>query len=280
MNHYMTKKLTFAAGLLLCSLSFQAGFAQNKPAPKNLDIYLLIGQSNMSGVAPITPADTVTLKNAYLFNAEGQWEPAKNTETNGMNRYSNVIPKKDQKLGPSYSFARKLAQSSKRNIGIVANARGGTTVSWWQKGYEGEKDFNLYEGAIERAKAALAATPGAKIKAIIWHQGEGDNSKPSCTLYLERLNKLVTDLRTDLGDPNIPFIAGEVGQWNNRGLGVNPEIRRIKEVISNSDWVSSDGLTSIDLEKNDAHFDNRSQLMLGERYADKAFEIVYKKSKK
>ncbi|HEY0669878.1 MAG TPA: sialate O-acetylesterase, partial [Sphingobacteriaceae bacterium] len=119
------------------------------------------------------------------------------------------------------------------------------------------------------------STPGAKIKGIIWNQGEGDNNEASGSQYLERLNKLVTDLRTDLGDQNIPFIAGEVGKWNNRGLFVNPEIRKIKNSISNSDWVSSDGFTSINQTKNDPHFDILSTRALGGRYADKAAELIY-----
>src|SRR5690606_36838778 len=57
--------------------------------------------------------------------------------------------------------------------------------------------------------------------------------------------------------------------------GVNPEIRKIRENISHADWVSSDGLTSINVAKNDAHFDNYSQRVLGGRYADKAAELVY-----
>lgn len=257
-----------------------AGIAQDKTHKvKDLpaDIFLLIGQSNMAGVGPIGSLDTITLKNAYLFNDKNEWENVKSTETESTNRYSSVKKASKQKLSPGYTFAKKMAFYTGKAIGIVSNARGGTTISWWQKGYEGENDFNLYEEAVARAKAALAATPGAKIKGIIWHQGEGDNSKTSGEYYLQRLSKLVADLRTDLGDNNIPFIAGEVGKWNNRGLSVNPKIRLVKDSIPNADNVTSDGLTSINLEKNDPHFDTYSQRVLGGRYADKAYELVYKK---
>jgi len=253
--------------------------AQNKVKKgQNLptDIFLLIGQSNMAGVGPIGSLDTVTLENVYLFNNKNEWEKAKNTATEGTNRYSTVNKTSKPKLSPGYTFGKKVAFYTGKEIGIVSNARGGTTVSWWQKGYTGENDFNLYEEAVARAKAALAATPGAKIKGIIWHQGEGDNSKTSSVHYLQRLRKLVTDLRTDLGDNNIPFIAGEVGKWNNRGLGVNPKIALVRDSIPYADYVSSDGLTSINLPKNDPHFDTYSQRVLGGRYADKALELIYK----
>ena len=260
-------------------LTITGGIAQNKANKLKsvpTDIFLLIGQSNMAGVGPIESLDTVALKNAYLFNDKSEWEEVRNTELEGTNRYSSVKKPSKQRLSPGYTFAKKIAFYTNRKIGIVSNARGGTTVSWWQKGYTGENDFDLYEEAVAKAKAALAATPGSKIKGIIWHQGEGDNSKTSSVHYLQRLKKLVTDLRTDLDDSNIPFIAGEVGKWNNRGLGVNPKIRLVKDSIPYADYVSSDGLTSINLAKNDPHFDTYSQRALGGRYADKAFELIYK----
>src|SRR5690606_3845238 len=46
--------------------------------------------------------------------------------------------------------------------------------------------------------------------------------------------------------------------------------------IRNADWVSSDGLSSLNLEKNDPHFDTFDQRVFGERYADKALELIYK----
>lgn len=267
----------------LVLLLVTVGTAQNKSSTVNgnaMDIFLLIGQSNMAGVAKIGALDTITLEDAYLFNDQNEWEKLKNTDTRGVNRYSTVrsrpIPRENRNLNPGYTFARKLVSYTGKKIGIVSNARGGTRVAWWQKGYTGENDFDLYEQAVERAKAALQAAPGSKIKGILWHQGEGDNSRAASASYLQLLGQLVADLRADLGDPDIPFIAGEVGQWKGRGLGVNPKIRMVKDSIPNADYVTSDGLTSMNLEKNDPHFDTYSQRVFGGRYADKAFELIYK----
>lgn len=239
-----------------------------------MDIFLFIGQSNMAGVARIGELDTVTLKNVYILNDSNQWEKAKNESRIGFNRYSTVKGK-THRLSISYTFSRKVADYTGRQIGVVHNARGATGITQWQKNYQGEDDFNLYEEAVKRAKIALALNPGSKVKGIIWHQGESDNSKPKSDMYMQRLQQLVQDLRTDLGDSNIAFIAGEVGKWRNRGLGVNPVIRQVKENIPHSEWVSSDGLTSLNLEKNDPHFDTYSQRTFGGRYADKALDLIY-----
>ena len=280
-RHFMMNsnviKLSFLFILLLASKYSKSANMQTQVDSSNvkMDIFLLIGQSNMQGVAPIESLDTLALKNVYLFNDKMQWEPARNLPDNGMNRYSTVTRRPVVLFGPAYTFGRGIQKYSNKTIGIVSNARGATRIEWWQKGYDGPNDFDLYEEAISRAKAALATNPNAKLKGILWHQGEADNAPSRSPLYMERLKTLVEDLRKDLGKPNLPFIAGEVGKWNGRGTNVNPVIRDIKKHITNSEWVSSDGLTSINVEKNDAHFDNLSQRVFGGRYADKVAGLCY-----
>ncbi|MGI6543791.1 MAG: sialate O-acetylesterase [Limnochordia bacterium] len=240
------------------------------------DIFLLIGQSNMLGCAPITPLDLETLPGALLFNGRG-WEPLRAS----VQRYSTALPTPGRSnLGPGYTFARKLSEVTGRKIGIVANARGGTRIAWWQKGYTGENDYDLYEKAVAQARLALEKTPNARLAGILWHQGEGDNSASGAAEYIERLQTLISDLRRDLNAPDAIFIAGEVGTWNGRGTQVNPQIRKAEEVIDNMYWVSSAGLVPLlqadgtpDL--TDPHFNTLSQRVLGERYADKALTILY-----
>lgn len=268
--------------LIVLSAVCSTGVAQN-PAAKDvnedaeaIDIYLLIGQSNMQGVAPIEDLDKVVLERVFLFNDKESWEQAVNLTDNGINRYSTVKRNPRTLLGPGYTFGRKLVQHTGAAIGLVSNARGATRIEWWQKGYEGENDYDLYEEAVKRAKRALQKSPsGSKIKGILWHQGEGNNGGGRHVNYKEDLQALVTDLRTDLGDSHIAFIVGEVGKWNERGLNVNPILSSVKTFISNTDWVSSDGLTTINLATNDPHFDNLSQRVLGGRYADKAASLIY-----
>ena len=250
------------------------GMSNEPPVPQ--DIYLLIGQSNMAGRAPIEALDLGVVAGAYLFTGT-KWEPLRNP----VNRYSTVIAGDPAaQLGPGYTFAQKLVAMTGRTIGIVANARGGTRLLQWQKGYSGDNDFDLYEEAVKRARAALEATPGARLAGIIWHQGEGDNSSGAASLYLSRLSQLVSDLRRDLNAPGAVFIAGEVGMWNGRGTFVNPQIRRVGERIENAHWVSAAGLVPL-LQRDgtprltDPHFNTLSQRVLGLRYADKALEVIY-----
>ena len=147
----------------------------------SLDIFLLVGQSNMAGRAPIEPVDSDSLDGVYLFNGFN-WEKA----ANPLNKYSTV--RKDialQRLGPGYSFAKKLSSVTGRKIGLVVNALGGTSIAQWQKGYSWQSDFDLFEQALSQVEMTGGK---ALIKGIIWHQGESDQNNP--TIYMDDINML------------------------------------------------------------------------------------------
>lgn len=267
----------FALVLLLATPAARAAEG-TQPSDPNApqDIFLLIGQSNMAGRAAILQEDLDPVDGAFLFTGRG-WEPLRNP----VNRYSTVIAgDPTSRLGPGYTFARRLVERTGRRIGIVSNARGGTRIIQWQKGYDGDNDFDLYEQAVARAKMALEMTPGARLVGIIWHQGEGDNSSGAASQYMNRLRQLVTDLRTDLNSPDATLIIGEVGMWSGRGLHVNPVIRQVERHIENAYWVTAAGLVPLPLSDGspnmaDPHFNTLSQRVLGLRYADKALEKIY-----
>src|SRR5689334_5595211 len=48
------------------------------PPKEKLDVYLLIGQSNMAGRAPIEEEDKAPVEHAYVLNGSDTWEPATN----------------------------------------------------------------------------------------------------------------------------------------------------------------------------------------------------------
>lgn len=250
---------------LLPSLSVSAERVKDSVS-SGLDIYLCIGQSNMAGRGVLTPEVMDTLKNVYLLNDKGSFEPA----VNPLNRYSTV--RKDlsmQRLGPAYAFAKEMVQKVNRPVGLVVNARGGSSINSWIKG---SKD-GYYEEALSRIRMALKQ--GGKLKAILWHQGEADCANPET--YKIKLRSLIENLREDLGMPNLFVIIGQISQWNwtKRPEGTVPFNQMISEVASfipYSDWVSSEGLDCYK-DETDPHFGTEGQLLLGKRYAEKALRF-------
>ena len=223
------------------------------------DVYLIIGQSNAAGRGTIETKDEVALNGVDLFNGT-VWESA----TNPMNAYSSI--RKDlsvQELSYAYTFGRTVNEATGVQLGLVVNARGGTKIQEWTKGAaEG-----YYEAAIAMLNAALQ-TPNATLKVILWHQGEGNRNDSD---YLDKLEVLINDFRTDLNAPNLPFIAGQLSQERTDNANFNALIQQLPNEVSNTDYVSSDFLSTED----ETHFDSNAQRILGGRYAAKILEMVY-----
>lgn len=209
------------------------------------DIYLLIGQSNMAGRAPIAAEDLEVLPRCLLLNAEDRWEGAQQP----FNRHSTIRKGLGmQKMGPGYSFAKTLLDADRNlTIGLVVNAKGGSSIRQWTKGER------FYEEAVRRARAA--AQKGT-LRGVLWHQGESDQHDPD---YLPKLKQLISDLRKDLGDPRLPVVVGQVHDVDL----INRQLARLPEEVPGTACVSSQGLTCLDR----WHFDTRSMRLLGERYA-------------
>jgi hypothetical protein len=80
--------------------------------PQNLNIYLVIGQSNMAGRTAIREEDNVSIEHCFLFTNDGKtpWVVA----TNPLNKYSSV--RKDmkmQRLSPAFAFAKSMSAGNK-----------------------------------------------------------------------------------------------------------------------------------------------------------------------
>ena len=202
-------------------------------------------------------------KNVFLLDDKGEIQPA----TNPLNQFSSIRKEmKMQQISPGYSFAKRISAATGRKILLVVNARGGSSLYEWVKG--AEKKF--YDEAVRRTHQALAH--GGKLKAILWHQGES-NSRD--TTYLRNLAGMVQDLRTEFGDPDLPFIAGELAHWRSSSPEFNKRLTRISEYISNSDFVSAKDCSMLKGPK-DPHFGRDGQILLGERYAAKVIKMCYK----
>ncbi len=238
----------------------------------SLDLYLCIGQSNMAGRGTLNETIMDTLEHVYLFNDLCRFENA----TNPLNKYSTIRKELSmQKLGPCYSFAKEMVKETGKPVGLIVNARGGSSIFEWMK----DAPENYYGEAIKRVNAAMKY---GNIKAILWHQGEANVCCPE--EYKIRLIQLVNDMREDLKNPALLFIAGEISQWDwTMGKGgtqdFNKMISSIPTFIPYSAYVSSIGLTPLK-DESDPHFDAESQLILGKRYAEKVLEYYDEKRNK
>ncbi len=238
------------------------------------DVYLLIGQSNMAGRGFYEPSDTVsTLDGVYLLDGEGMPVPA----IEPLNQYSTIRKGlSTQGVSLAHSFAEQMHLQSGRKVLLVMNARGGTSIKSWLKGAPqgnygtgsddpqnwGKQMPSFYDEAVRRAREGMEH---GTLKAIVWHQGESDSDPGKIEGYMLDLQRLVSDLRADLGvGEEVPFVAGGILPTHQNAPAFNPMLEKIGEWIPNSCFISSEGLSG---NPDNLHFNRASQLEFGRRYA-------------
>lgn len=227
-----------------------------------LRLVLCIGQSNMAGRGLMDAGATDTLRSVYLFNGDGFERAAE-----PMNRYSTVRKELGmQRVGPVGSFAARYAEVTGAPVGVVVNARGGSSIDEWLPGSE----TDYLAKAVERIRAA---GDWGDVAAVLWHQGEADSAHPE--RYEAKLRRLIGILRTELGNPSLPVVFGEIAHWNwtRRAEGTAPfnaMLRRLR--IPHTACVSAEGLAPMK-DETDPHFSAGSQRELGRRYAEALLKL-------
>jgi len=260
------KKLMFStvALALFCSAGIAAEAPKEtyKGKQADLNIYLLIGQSNMAGRAAITPADKLPIERFYLADAANDFIPA----VHPLNAFSTIRKGLGmQKLNLGDGFARTLleAMPKEKSIGLVVQARGGSKIESWAKG---TKYYN------ELLKRVAAVRPKGVIRGICWHQGESNNGDEQ---YLPKLKKLIADLRADLKAPELPFVVGQIRREAGDKLGaINRQLAELPKAVKHTACANSQGLKT-----QGWHFDSPSLRELGRRYGKEMLKLLAQKPK-
>lgn len=222
------------------------------PDGQQLDLFLLIGQSNMAGRGKIEPQDQVPNPRIWKLDKEDHWVPAVDPLHFDKPTIAGV--------GLGSSFARAIAEKwPDRFIGLIPSAVGGTRIDQWKPGSD------LYNEAVRRAKVALAR---GTLKGILWHQGESDSIAARVPTYLVHLKEIVEHLRTDLNSPDVPVIVGQIGYFHEAKAPytkqMNLELLKVATVIPHSACATAEEL----VDKGDqTHFDSPSLREFGKRYA-------------
>ncbi len=168
--------------------------------------------------------------------------------------------------GPDIPFALAMLEAgsdSRVVIGLIPCAVGGSPLSRWNK----REDGDLYAQALKRARAAAKI---GTIKGGLWHQGEADAAKHDTAVsYETRLLRMITDLRKDLGHPDLPVVVGQPGEFLRHEKqpyadAVRAAIKHIAETTPHVGYADSTGLK----DKGDRlHFNAAAARELGIRYA-------------
>ena len=110
-------------------------------AAENMDLYLLIGQSNMAGRGVLTDSNRISADGIFKLDAAGEWQAAE--EPIHFDKPSVAG------AGLAASFARAMADRRKGvPIGLIPCAVGGTSINRWVE------SGDLWSNAVARTRIA------------------------------------------------------------------------------------------------------------------------------
>jgi hypothetical protein len=158
-------------------------------------------------------------------------------------------------------------------------------MAWGGKSIEQlGKGSGIYSDAIRHAKAAMEE---GTLKGVMWHQGESDTVEQTRTDgYEKKLHRLVGDVRKDLGNPQLPFIVGNLAEFYGTGKDhkapdrvariskIKAILRSLPKKVPHTGFVESTDCTPAARPK--VHFDRKSCVLLGKRYAEVYAEMLAK----
>jgi hypothetical protein len=259
---------------LVLALALPAGDAAGDAAgdpPPGLAIYLLAGQSNMSGrgrvedLPPGFPAHGVRIWN--LTNADA-WAPAAEPLDATEGQVDRVSRDRRPGVGPGLAFADAVAEARPGlGVGLVPCARGGASMAEWRPAPGRD---TLYGSCLRRAR--LAARRG-RIAGVLWYQGESDAaSAAEAEAWGRRFAELVAAWRRDLGEPRLPVAFAVLGAISparraEPGFAEWDRVKAAQRAVR-IPGVAAVEAEAVELSRDGLHLSAAGALALGRRLAD------------
>ena len=183
---------------------------------------LVAGQSNTEGRVPIAQAPSYittndnTVPNVQMWNNGTKlFAPFKFGVNTGSGTGATTATLYAYDAIASYL----LSQNKSQTIYLIKRAQGGTAIDvggtngggyWTPKTELITSGHKLIEQLKERARTALASDPTLEIKAVMWHQGEGDSTTTAVSHFYQNLKNVIAYIRGIVGNPKLPFIFGTI----------------------------------------------------------------------
>jgi hypothetical protein len=257
---------------------------------KRLDLFLLMGQSNMQGAGKLPAQQALNPRIVMMHIKNNKWYIAQHPlHFNGDP--VTMQGGQDRGVGPGLAFAEAIvACEPDVMVGLIPCALGGSPIQMWQKG----NGKSLYDLAAERARLALQSGPAGatRLCGALWLQGESNSTEKGSRGYEEKFLKVVDNLRSDLNQPDLPFIVCTIGsfiadrslkrhitkpedQWDH-WTDINDVLLKLPSMRPYTACVDARDLK--DGHNGDyVHYNSESQAILGQRFADKYFQLSHTK---
>lgn len=245
-------------GLWLVGYSSAVYFSEDPPAK----VYILAGQSNMVGVASSSNLPQ------HLAKPRGDVLIFESAKDNLLKARRWVVLTPGGVFGPEVSFGRRMADHHGQPVGVIKVAKGGTSLA---KDWSPDRRGYLYDLLIETVREATK-TGRFEIEAVVWMQGERDAlDATTAGLYAQNFARFIRRIRSDLGQPDLPFVFGRV----NPGTKWHQFVDQVRQAQQELDVPHTAMVDCDDLGKHRdrLHYDAAGQVELGQRFAEAVIQL-------
>ena len=190
------------------------------------------------------------------------------------------------------AFARRVHERfGEENAVVVMRMKSGRGIRFWVADYgqptgRGLTDKKMtsngqeYKPLIEAVMAA-AKNQSFDTVGFIWMQGESDANNRLSEVYEESFIKLIKRLEKGLGRDDLYFVIGRINDYA-RSRPDNEHWRHVRETqvklgnTKGNAWIDTDDLNGGDADQpnGDIHFPREGAASLGQRFANKAIELI------
>jgi len=250
------------------------GFAAEPKPTEPLPVYLLLGQSNMTGadsaVTDTVPGTQPEDSNVLFWNrAAYQGKVWENDDAFRPLRVQSSAPYGGQIIGPEFGFARELRSSGEGSrMAIIKVSFPSTSMAsgWAEHGF-------AYRALQEEMHQAIAALKGAGeqsvVRSILVHQGISDalHGEAMAQAYGRRIREFIARVRKAFAQPDTPVVLARAN-LSPMVPQAHMEIVRAAIVAAaehtpHTAWISVDDLERV----RGHHFTSAAQMEIGRRYA-------------
>ena len=123
-------------------------------------------------------------------------------------------------LDPEISFIPTVTEAfGAENVIVVKDAQGGQPIRRWDKQWvategQNEKQIgDLYDKLMTKTNEAIGENSVQSVT-FVWMQGERDAREQLSDLYLDSFNRVIGQLKTDLGHDQINVVIGRLSDFD------------------------------------------------------------------
>ena len=253
-------------------------------ADTSLPVFLLVGQSNMTGAdsqaSATTPGSASGDTNVLFWNRAGwngvEWE--NDTEFHSL-RVQKTAGYCADIIGPEFAFAREMQHRGglgRLTIVKVSFPGSDLAVDWRKEPASGQRAYAaLHEEMTEAMHVLAKRHERPAVTAILIHQGISDaTTEAKAAAYETNLRQFVAQLRADFAKPETVVVLAR----ENASPRMQPELMehvrativRVAESTPRTAWINVDDLERV----KGHHFTAAAQMEIGRRYAGAVIRLM------